>query len=315
MIALFANHTRDIVLCISETKVPQPCRSSFMNPYQVRPLQSSDLKQMHRSFLEAFSGYPVSMKVSYPVFRERMLRKLNINFDLSFGAFSGEKLVGFVFHSLNDYRGSRTVYNGGTGVIPGHRGQGLAVTLYNAFRPVAKTVAARCLLEVITTNHYAINTYEKAGFERRGLLRCYKLQNAPAVEVSKGESFSFATGSLQNTEKYRQLDSMEASFADSFAQLVYNEDAESVLECYSENKLVGYLIFQATSGRITRMAVAPDFRRKGIGGWLMHRAYAVAESKNLTVINVPDEAKNIQDFLLTLGFENQIDQWEMELAL
>tara|TARA_R110002096_G_scaffold242109_2_gene434098 strand:+ start:1246 stop:2106 length:861 start_codon:yes stop_codon:yes gene_type:complete len=286
-----------------------------MSQYEIRPLQHNDLRQMHRSFLEAFSEYPVPMQLSYSLFKKRMLGKLNIRFDLSFGAFSGQKLVGFIFHSLNEYKGITSIYNGGTGVIPGHRGNRLTRQLYLAFREKAGTQAKRCVLEVITVNEVAIKVYEEIGFRKVGFYNCYKLNKILEPSNLNQEEFLIACGSLSRKDLYQQLDSVETSFSDTFDQLAYNAASETFVECRSGGRVVGYIIFQAQSGRITRMAVDASLRRKGIGTRLVYEAYIQSGKKNLTAINIPEAAKDIAGFLLNAGFENQVDQWEMELTL
>jgi ribosomal protein S18 acetylase RimI-like enzyme len=286
-----------------------------MTQYLIRQLRKDDLKQMHRSFLEAFSDYPVSMKVSYPQFEQRMLGKLHINFDLSFGAFSGQKLVGFVFHSLNKFEGVDTIYNGGMGVIPGHRGNRLSSQLYEAFLGVGKAHAERCLLEVITVNDVAYRVYENIGFKQRGLYKCFKLTGPLKIESEKAEGLQMREGSFEKQQLYSSFDSFETSFSDTFLQLAHNVSIETFVECHLAGEAVGYIVFQAASGRITRMAVAQNYRRRGIGLRLLHEALRMSGGKNLTVINVASSAKELSDFLLNVGFENQIDQWEMELSL
>lgn len=286
-----------------------------MKDYQIRPLQMSDMPQMHRSFLEAFSGYPVPMQLSYQVFEKRMLNKLKIKFDLSFGAFSGEKLVGFIFHSENQYKGVTTIYNGGTGVISGHRGHRLSLQLYSAFRNSAQAKAERCVLEAITSNDVAITIYEQIGFRKIGLYHCFKTSSPPDDRPLTSDNLLLQEGSFSHRASYASLDTFETSFSDIFDQIAHNLSSENILECRHDESIVGYIIFQQESGRISRMAVHPSYRRRGIGTFLLREAFKLSQTKGLTVINVPEYATEVIGFLLSVGFENQIDQWEMELKL
>jgi len=119
------------------------------------------MPQIHRSFSEAFEDYAVNFDLSYHQFANRLLRKLNIKFDHSIGAFSGDKLVGFLFHTINPYDGKMMAYNGGTGVIPGHRGYGLTKRMYNILIPaIATSEMQAVVLEVLKTNKAAIKAYE-----------------------------------------------------------------------------------------------------------------------------------------------------------
>lgn len=286
-----------------------------MSNYHFRSLEMADFRQMHRSFVEAFADYVIPMQLNYRRFTERMINKLNIRFDLSVGAFSGEKLAGFAFHTVNDYKGARTVYNGGTGVIPGHRGAGLTVAMYEWFRLEKRTDAEKCVLEVITSNEQAIRSYERAGFRRGSYYRCYKLAHRPVVKSAPGNELSLAVGSLDHSDHYRRFDTVESSFSDTFAQLRCTGSLELVLEAREGGILAGYLIFQPVSGRLSRLAVGQAHRRRGIATALVNRAFELSKAKILTAINVPEAATDMQALLLNLGFKNEIDQWEMELIL
>lgn len=281
-----------------------------MDYYQIRHLSNTDLKQMHRTFLEAFIDYPVPMHLNYSQFESRMLCKLNINFKYSVGAFSGEKLVGFLFNTLNSFQNVATLYNGGTGVLPGHRGNGLTLKMYDYLGAAGVPSAERFLLETLTSNRYAIEAYEKIGFKKKRYFLCFKLGSK--IPASDQRTYDARVGSLASWQKYAELDTLEGCFSDSFGQLRYNHKLEKVLECYIENKMAGYLIFQPDQGRISRIAVTPGFRRKGAGTFLISQAYKQSGKRPLYLINVPAEATGLHQFLINKGFENQINQFEME---
>lgn len=281
-----------------------------MEHYQIRHLSSTDLKQMHRTFLEAFIDYAVPMQLTYSQFESRMLYKLNINFKYSVGAFSGEKLVGFLFNTFNSFQNIATLYNGGTGVLPGHRGNGLTIKMYDYLCSAGVPSAERFLLETLTSNKHAIKAYEKIGFRKKRYFLCFKLgSKIPAIDHGV---YNVRTGSLDCWQKYDELDTIEGCFSNSFGQLRYNHKLEKVMECYIENEMVGYLIFQPDQGRISRIAVAPGFRRKGAGTFLIYQAYKQSGKRPLYLINVPGEATDLHQFFINKGFENQVNQFEME---
>ncbi len=284
-----------------------------MEKYEFRSLRIDDLKQMHRSFVEAFSDYPVPMQPTPAQFEARMIHKLNIAFRYSIGAFVGENLAGFLLNTLNTFEGLPTLYNGGTGVIPGHRGNGLTRKMYEVVCAGTLPAGTRLLLETLTTNTAALKAYQQVGFRYKRFFLCYKMLARPDAPLV-GE-FEIRDAEVGRLEDYALFDSTESCFSDSFSQLRYNLPYEKVLECFHGDELVGYLIFQPEPGRISRMAVAPDFRRRGIGSLLIRHAFLLAGKKSLYVINVPEEATGIQHFLASQGFEHQVDQWEMELKL
>ena len=131
---------------------------------------------MHRSFLEAFRDYAVPYSLTLDEFVRKMKHKVHISFAHSYGAFSNEKLVAFIFHSLGPYEGLKMAYNGGTGVVPGHRGHHLPHRLYDHILPVMQRDGLeRCVLEVLTENKTALSIYEKVGFRKTKEFLCFKI--------------------------------------------------------------------------------------------------------------------------------------------
>jgi hypothetical protein len=128
----------------------------FLIPDQIKALQfkvlcPSDFAQMYRTFIEAFSSYPIRMDLTKDAFRDRMIGKVNISYDHSVGVFHSEKLIGFIFNSINEYEGIKTAYNGGTDVLEDYWGQNLTKKMYDHVLPILKRdQVKRCILEVIS---------------------------------------------------------------------------------------------------------------------------------------------------------------------
>ena len=285
-----------------------------MSEFIVRSLQQNDLPEMHLAFQKAFSDYQVNLKLDYQTFEIRMLGKLNISFPASFGVFRGNELVAFVFHSVNDYLGITTLYNGGTGVIPSLRGTGLIKRLYDEVILFMKEKKIRrSTLEVITTNEPAIKRYATVGFERLRTLKCFKLIH-PA-KASQNLGYNVKVTNQPNWDEYLNIASYEPSFIDTFNQLPFNLKHEVTLEYNGRNGLQGFLIFQPHLGRISQMAVRKEDRLKGIGKKLISKAYELSKVKQLTLLNVDEGEFEMINFLTGMGFENQLDQYEMELIL
>lgn len=282
---------------------------------EFRALRADDFPQLYHSFTEAFSEYSVNMKMSKSLFRSRILDKLNIRYDSSPGIFVGDKLVAFIFHTLNEYEGQQTAYNGGTGVIPGYWGHGFTQKMYDFIEPslIANGVQ-RCLLEVITTNEKAIKAYKKSGFRESKYYKCFKL-TADLNPISRPKNLVLKESLLANWTEYQKLQSVEASMLDCDVQLAGNIGNEKIIEAFLQGQLVGYIIMQHRIGRISQLAVRKEFRRQGIGTALLRYATAQSKAPHLTVVNINEDHSDIVNFLSAIGFENQLDQFEMELSL
>ena len=74
------------------------------------------------SFNDAFSDYIIKFTATEEYLKTRW-EAAAVNFDLSFGAFKNNKLIGFIIHGIDKQNGINTAFNVATGVIPEHRGK------------------------------------------------------------------------------------------------------------------------------------------------------------------------------------------------
>ena len=286
------------------------------NKISVRLLTKDDLPEMYNAFEVAFRDYPIPFRLSEEHFRKKFVDKLKINFSLSAGAFADRKLKAFIFTSVSRYEGQITAYNGGTGVDPEYRGNGLTYQLYNYLIPRFKQEnVTQCILEVLTENEPAINVYENIGFSKSKKFKCYKLNPAAPVTSKENMEIKIIRVESPNWKVYTKFFDYIPSYLDSRAMIEANLTNEVVVEAVLNEVAVGYAIFQPVIGRISHIAVSPDQREKGIGSMLLRQIYKESNSKALTIINVLEEAKTMACFLTRSGFEIELDQYEMRRML
>src|SRR5688500_20211745 len=94
-----------------------------------RLMSDADFTALHDCFLTAFSDYEVDMRMSREQFQKRLTRD-GINLEMSAGAFDGERMIGFCINALGQCQGKTTAYDGGSAMIAGDRGRGIATTLF-----------------------------------------------------------------------------------------------------------------------------------------------------------------------------------------
>lgn len=274
----------------------------------IRTLNEGDFQQLHQAFNLAFADNKVSFQLSEEDFSYRLKQKVQIAQNISAAAFDGNELVGFIMHASNLYQGVPTAYNAGTGVLPGFRNQQTAEQIYGFLIPrIQSKFMARILLEVVENNHNAIALYEKLGFEVKRKFKCYKQMKSLESETS----ISIKQGALDDVDF--TFSDFEPSFIDSEAHL--KQGNESVLLANdSDGSLMGYLIMQPHLGRISQLAVSRLHRHKKVGEGLL-RAAVLQTKKPLTIMNIPDGESGFHLFLKRCGFENQVNQYEMELTI
>jgi len=132
--------------------------------YQFRPLQETSLQQLAECFNLAFSDYEQSIRFT-PESLKYYLTASAVDLSLSFGAFCGEQLVGFILNSSGIYHNESAVFDAGTGVVPEHRGKKVFSRLFDyTAEQLHHRGIAKYYLEALQTNHLAVSIYRKKGF-------------------------------------------------------------------------------------------------------------------------------------------------------
>lgn len=287
-----------------------------MGKLTYRCLQASDLNQMFHTFNEAFSDYLIPLQLSKDHFNRKFVSKLNISYPFSAGAFAGQKMVGFILTSVNQYEGLSTAYNGGTGVIPSYRGRGITRNLYRFLKPLFRVNDVKqCVLEVLVNNEKAIQVYQKVGFDKTKYFKCFKVskENFPQRKTNK-EVKIIKTSKPDWKDQIKFMDYIP-SYLDTAAMVKKNIKNETVIEARLKDKLIGYAIYQPEIGRISHVAVERSSRKQGAGYCLIHHMIENSETKQLSLINLNSEAVDLNNYLLSLGFNNEINQYEMRMLL
>lgn len=285
-----------------------------MNLYS-RFLRPSDEHQLRSTFLAAFADYSLKFDLTEKQFHQKFFGKLGLQLPYSPGVFDGSNLVGFIFSALDTYQGVSTAYNGGTGVLPSHRGQQLVSRLYQTLIPKLKeNGVTQCILEVLSNNPKAIKAYTRVGFEQGDLLRCFKLNRLPGKLPPVSPVVQFLTPNKPTWELYASMGAMAPTFQDQWSRLARNPH-EAIVEAQVDGTCVGVAVFQPHLGRISAFAVSASYRGQGIGTALIQEMVRKSVQPHLTLVNVRSQQQELIRFLFQLNFSNQIDQYEMALQL
>lgn len=282
----------------------------------IRSLTPKDLNEMYFAFLDAFSDYPVSFRLNKEQFVRKFVEKLKIDFPLSLGAFDYQALAGFIFTSVNYYENKLTAYNGGTGVRPNFRGRKITNQMYKHLIPKLKEQGVKqCVLEVLMQNEHAIKVYKSIGFFESRILLSFILKD----EILEGNKGSLKLEVLKSYQPdwnmYESFWDYHPSFLDSIGMIMENLANEEIIEVRYEEETVGYVIYQPALGRLSQIAVRKDMRGKNIGTNLMKQVYQGSYTQRLSVINVQEDDEGMIKFLEKLGFDNQLNQYEMILPV
>lgn len=275
---------------------------------EIKSLENTSLKEIVETLNLAFSDYVIPLKFTEDYAKERWTAS-GVDYSLSFGAFDGDKLVGFIIHAINNYEGNTFAYNASTGVIPEYRRKGVLSKLYNVgLKELKKANITNSVLEVITSNERAINAYKKVGFT---IDKHFKLYNFIITEEQKSDSdFVIITKPLEDFNLYESLRNYSPSLENQNHCLETYKDQLVVIEVLDNDELVAYAIHHKTTNRIHSLGVKDNL-------WFRYgmAIFNGLERGKYNIINVNVQNKEMHEFFKMMFFENYIDQYEMCLSL
>jgi ribosomal protein S18 acetylase RimI-like enzyme len=274
----------------------------------VRTLQHCSLAQITEVFNHAFSDYIIPLKLTNEAMAEKMKTE-NISLELSAGAFDQEQLAGFVLHGYDVIEGVPTVYNGGTGVIPSHRGRAITASIYHHIIPKLQSRGIHHhVLEVISTNKPAISVYEKLGFKKQRELGVYKKSDPinfiSDVEIKEME----LDGSL-----FKTFSSCGPSWQNNTASIFRNREGHEFIAAFLDDQIAGCAVYVKATGRVKQLAVHPNHRRKGIGTALISYMMNHKKGEALVLTNIDLNYQPAIAFFQKPGFQQLLTQFEMTL--
>lgn len=132
---------------------------------EIRRLNTCTFDEAVQIWNEGFKGYFVDMTVSLDAYLRRFQGD-GLSPEYSFIAFRDGKPAGFLLNAIRTNGGSRVAWNGGTGVSPEFRGQGLGKILVEAALELYVEHGVEiATLEALINNEVAISLYKKCGYE------------------------------------------------------------------------------------------------------------------------------------------------------
>lgn len=278
-------------------------------------LENIGIETLHKTFLNAFSDYQVKMDLPILKF-QYMLQRRGYVAKASIGAFNDDILVGFVLNGVRNWDGKLTAYDTGTGVIETYRKQGITSNMLLNVRQLFKEMGVeQYLLEVIQSNTSAFQIYKKQGFKILRDFECFHLDKNKYNPIT---TYKVEHINMVNPDDWRELKGFW-DFVPSWQNSIDSINAISDAFIYSvvrlNDSIVGYGVIDKKTGDIPQIAVNKNYRCKGIASSIITDLIKNTESNNINVINVDGESKPMKDFLLKLGFQYGVSQYEMILKL
>ncbi|MGH1519788.1 GNAT family N-acetyltransferase [Chryseobacterium sp. JK1] len=277
---------------------------------EFKTLSHISIDELLSVFNHSFSDYIVPFHLT----KEVLLLKLDsekLDLNISVGAFENDQLVSFILQAEKEEEGRKTIYNGGTGIVPEFRGKGLVRKMYDFIIPQLKERNAEVLLlEVIQGNDGAIRAYENLGFTIVRKFLCFNgninsVKEINEVSIQELEDFQW--------EKFRSFWDIEPSWQGK--NLILEDIKKDVLKlgAFKDEVLVGYIVYHPVSKKVYQIAVDKKYRNKGIGTTLFKAIKDINQKQPISFNNVDEASENTTKFLeKTIGLNNWVSQFEMK---
>jgi len=277
----------------------------------IRSLEKVSNEMLFEAFQEAFKDYELQLT---QVELLKMLRRRGYTAHLSFGAFSGEKLVSFTFNGTGKFNNVHTAYDTGTGTIKEYRGKGLASQIFEYSIPHLKKAGIRqYLLEVLQHNSSAVSLYRRLGFEVSREFNYFTQTTSqlrlPSIE--KDSDYKILPAKLSEKARMSTFWDQAPSWQNSFDAVERAPEDFLILEAYKNSELLGYLIFEPGSGDITQIAVEKGYRRKGIASLLLLEAIELNKHDSVKAINYQTDLSDFNHLMDSFGISKKGQQFEM----
>jgi len=278
---------------------------------EIKNLGETDFNDIFKAFEQAFADYELQQNKAQ---LQSMLNRRGFKPELSFAAFEGNKIAAFTFNGIGYFDGIPTAYDTGTGTLKDYRGRGLASTIFESSIPHLKAAGIRqYLLEVLQHNTVAVSVYRKIGFEVTREFNYFKQDIKEIRNETKAPVFPY-TIKLININEYNFIPhfwDFSPSWQNSFESVNRSPEDFVSLGVISEDKLVGYCVFEPSSGDVTQIAVDKKHRRKGIASLLFNEMLKLSKYPSIKIVNTDVKCDSITHFLQSKNIGITGTQFEM----
>lgn len=278
---------------------------------EIKSLANTTFDELFAAFEQAFADYEIQIDKAEHL---AMLRRRGFDPALSFAAFDGDKIVSFTCNGTGDFYGTPTAYDTGTGTLKDYRGQGLATRVFEYSIPYLKEAGiVEYLLEVLQHNTGAVSVYRKIGFEVSREFYYFRTEAGLIRNETKHLDFPFDLRPI-DVAVHPSIPSFwdfRPSWQNSLESIGRSPEGFVSLGVFAGERLVGYCVFEPSSGDVTQIAVDREYRRKGIGSLLLDEILKLRLHDSIKVINTDTTCDPMTAFLKSKGMEPAGKQFEM----
>lgn len=277
---------------------------------RIKSLKNTSFDELFEAFRQAFAEYEVQLDRAE---LQVMLKRRGFDPELSFAAFDGDKIVSFTCNGIGDFNGTRMAYDTGTGTLKDYRGTGLATRVFESSIPYLKEAGIKeYLLEVLQHNTGAVSVYRKIGFRVTREFYYFRAENRQVRnEVHVDIPYTLQAIRIEDHVSISDFWDFKPSWQNSLEAIGRAADTFVCLGVFTEDRLVGYGVFEPVSGDVTQIAVDRSFRRKGIGSLLFQKMLEMNKLNSVKILNTDVTCDSMTAFLRSKNIEPTGKQFEM----
>ena len=271
--------------------------------YSYKSLVGLPYSQLADCFNLAFSDYFIPMKLSAEGLKV-LFEMSCVDRALSYGAFVGDEMVGFIFNSCGIYNKQRVVFDVGTGVIPEHRGRRVFTNLFKfAEQELKNQQVEKYYLEVLQQNDRAIASYKKQGFEV--VREFHVLKSVGLVQERTDLNVEYCDLEEFDFGRVSSCACLSPSYEHSTEVIMKNPSLYRVAYSLKDGNVTAFCVFTKNGGRVIQLGYAD------IGELRLVIRCVMAEYKNIVVKNLDSSYTEVLEIFLSLGFTEMCRQFEM----
>jgi ribosomal protein S18 acetylase RimI-like enzyme len=271
---------------------------------------------VHKTFLEAFSDYQVDMSYMSKDVMFKRITKNGVDFKSSVGVFDGSRMIGFTLIGIDHYKNVLSAFDIGTGIIKNYRGKGIARRMFEFALPrLTELSVKRFILEVIKTNEPAVKAYSEAGFCITRELDCFEFDiKRVNIQEQMDLPLNIKRVDIDILPLFKDSMDWEPSWENNISAIMRIPDDIILYGAWMNGGCVGIIAFCSFLDWIMIFVVKRNYRRRGIGSSLL--AYLIQtviyDKTKIKLLNVDHSDTVMRKFLDKLGFQQYVQQYEME---